>query len=210
MKTEETLLNAARDEQASKAMSKRKRIYLAGPDVFLPDAIAHGRTKAALCANFGFEGAFPLDAQLNLDGLTKHEKARRISLANEGLMRTCDLLIANLTPFRGASMDSGTAFEVGFMRALGRPVLGYTNAADDYRLRAEAYRARGIPQGDSDAPGYEVEDFDLAENLMIEIAIEETGSRVFRHSAKRGEEMTDLTAFRLCLEEARRLIPSGS
>ena len=45
-------------------------------------------------------------------------------------MRSCDLLIANLTPFRGVSMDSGTAFEVGFMRALGRPVLGYTTATD--------------------------------------------------------------------------------
>lgn len=194
-------------------MNKRPRVYLAGPDVFLPDAVAFGRRKAQLCAEAGFEGAFPLDAQLDLDGLTKHGKARRISLANEGLMRTCDLLIANLTPFRGASMDSGTAFEVGFMRALGRPVLGYTNAADDYRLRAETYRARGLPRGDSDAPGYEMEDFDLAENLMIEIAIEETGSRVFRHAAARGEEMADLTAFRLCLADARRLIlvsPSGS
>ncbi len=191
-------------------MTMRKRIYLAGPDVFLPDAVAHGRRKAALCAEFGFEGAFPLDAQLELDGLSKREKARRISLANEGLMRTCDLLIANLTPFRGASMDSGTAFEVGFMRALGRPVLGYTNTSLDYRLRAETYRARGIPHGDSDAPGCEVEDFDLAENLMIEIAIEETGSGVYRHTARRGEEMTDLAAFRLCLEDARRIIPSGS
>ena len=52
-------------------------------------------------------------------------------------MRTCDLLIANLTPFRGVSTDAGTAFEVGFMRALGRPVLGYTNTIADYRERTE-------------------------------------------------------------------------
>jgi nucleoside 2-deoxyribosyltransferase len=83
---------------------------------------------------------FPLDASLDLAGLAKAEQARRISAANEGLMRSCDLLIANLTPFRGVSMDAGTAFEVGFMRALGRPVLGCTNVAADYRQRAEAYR----------------------------------------------------------------------
>ena len=41
-------------------------------------------------------------------------------------MHSCDALVANLTPFRGVSADAGTAFEVGFMRALGRPVLGYT------------------------------------------------------------------------------------
>lgn len=191
-------------------MTSRKRIYLAGPDVFLPDPIAHGRRKAGLCAEAGFDGSFPLDSALELTGLSKHEQARRISLANEALMRSCDLVIANLTPFRGASMDCGTAFEVGFMRALGRPVLGYSNTATDYRQRADAHRARGISPGDADQPHYEIEDFELAENLMIEIAIEESGSRVIRHTARAGEEMTDLTAFRLCLEEARRLNPSGS
>ena len=42
------------------------RIYLAGPEVFLPDAQAMGARKAALCAAHGLEGVFPLDAQLNL------------------------------------------------------------------------------------------------------------------------------------------------
>ena len=46
-------------------------------------------------------------------------------------MRSCDAAVANLTPFRGVSADAGTAFEVGFMRALGRPVLGYTNTPLD-------------------------------------------------------------------------------
>ncbi|MGE3915753.1 MAG: nucleoside 2-deoxyribosyltransferase, partial [Hyphomicrobiaceae bacterium] len=148
-----------------------KRIYLAGPEVFLPDAMDVGRAKAEMARAAGLEGLFPLDQQLPLDGLPRLEQARRISLANEALMRSADLLIANLTPFRGVSMDSGTAFEVGFMRALGRPVLGYTNVPGDYRRRAEAFRARGIPSADADRTDVEIEDFGLAENLMIAVAI---------------------------------------
>src|SRR5690606_5647239 len=122
---------------------KRPRIYLAGPEVFLPNALAVGRRKAELCAEAGFDGAFPLDQSLDLDGLSKAEQARRISLANDELMRACDPLIANMTPFRGVSMDVGTPFEIGYMRALGRPVLGYSIVAHDYRRQTEAFRARG-------------------------------------------------------------------
>ena len=150
---------------------RRPRIYLAGPEVFLPDARAIGVEKCRLAAEAGLEGAFPLDAQLNLDRLPPAEQARRISQANEGLMRSCDALIANLTPFRGVSMDSGTAFEVGFMQALGRPLAGYTNVTPDYSKRAQAFRARGPAPMDADRADLEIEDFGLAENLMIEVAI---------------------------------------
>jgi nucleoside 2-deoxyribosyltransferase len=181
------------------------RIYLAGPEVFLPDAVARGARKAALCAEHGLQGVFPLDAQLGLYGLAKPEAARRISEANEGLMRSCDGLIANLTPFRGVSMDSGTAFEVGFMRALERPVLGYTNVTADYRARAEIYRSAPPPLPDFDHPQAEIEDFDGAENLMIEVAILASGGRVVRTAVAPREEMRDLAGFRACLEQAARL-----
>ncbi len=185
-----------------------KRIYLAGPEVFLPDALAVGRAKAEMAAAAGFEGLFPLDQQLDLAGLAPLEQARRISLANEALMRSADLLIANLTPFRGVSMDSGTAFEVGFMRALGRPVLGYTNVPGDYRRRAEAFRARGIPSADGDRLDVEIEDFGMAENLMIAVAIIESGGSIIEGTAPSGSEMADLIAFARSLEEARRLLLS--
>src|SRR5215510_3297084 len=156
------------------------RIYLAGPEVFLPDALTMGARKAAMCAAHGLEGVFPLDAQLGLAGLAKPEQARRISEANEGLMRSCAGLIANLTPFRGVSMDAGTAFEVGFMQALGRPLAGYTNVAAGYAERARALRARGPAMMDSDRADLEIEDFGFAENLMIEVAILSSGGRVVR------------------------------
>src|SRR5258708_1028231 len=36
--------------------------YLAGPEVFLPDAAEIGRRKKELCRRHGFEGLYPLDA----------------------------------------------------------------------------------------------------------------------------------------------------
>jgi nucleoside 2-deoxyribosyltransferase len=181
------------------------RIYLAGPEVFLPDALAVGARKAGLCAAHELEGVFPLDAQLGLAGLAKAEAAQAISEANEGLMRSCDGLIANLTPFRGVSMDAGTAFEVGFMRALGRPVLGYTNVVVDYRARAEIYRSAPPPLPDFDHPEAEIEDFDGAENLMIEAAIIASGGTVARTAVPPGEERRDLAGFEACLAQAVRI-----
>ncbi|MFM9850788.1 MAG: nucleoside 2-deoxyribosyltransferase [Hyphomicrobiaceae bacterium] len=187
-------------------MSHRPRIYLAGPEVFLPDALAVGQAKVALCAAHDCEGIFPLDASLDLTGLKKHEAAARISAANEGLMRTCDALVANLTPFRGVSMDSGTAFEVGFMRALGRPVFGYSNVAGDYKRRADAYRALRIGLPDADAPDTEVEDFGLEENLMIAVAIVESGGSMVARAAPAGQEMRDLAGFEACLLQVQRVL----
>src|SRR5262245_15248203 len=179
----------------------RPRIYLAGPEVFLPNARVIGMEKCRLAAEAGLEGAFPLDAQLDLDRLPADEQAQRISRANEDLMRSCDGLIANLTPFRGVSMDAGTAFEVGFMQALGRPLAGYTNVAADYAERARTFRARGPTGMDSDRPDLEIEDFGLAENLMIEVAILSSGGRVVRRQVVAGTELTDTAGFAQCLAD---------
>ena len=191
------------------ARNSPPRIYLAGPEVFLPNARQVGEEKRRVSAEAGFEGVFPLDNALDLAGLDKVEQARRISLANEGLMRSCAALVANLTPFRGVSMDAGTAFEVGFMRALGRPVAGYTNVADDYRDRSHAFRAATAHHFDADRAHIEIEDFGLAENLMIEIAITESGCTVIRNSVPRGREMTDLAGFQQCLAELARILDRG-
>ena len=181
------------------------RIYLAGPEVFLPDALAVGARKKALCTQHELEGVFPLDAGLGLAGLAKAEQARRIAASCESQMRSCAGLIANLTPFRGVSMDSGTAFEVGFMRALGRPVLGYTNVVADYKARAETYRSAPPPLPDFDHPEAEIEDFGGAENLMIEVAILASGGTVVRTAVPPGQEMRDLAGFQVCLVQAAKV-----
>ena len=172
------------------------RVYLAGPEVFLANARAIGAAKCAICSDHELAGVFPLDGDVDLDGSSPAEQARRISLANEDLMRSCDAVIANMTPFRGAAMDSGTAFEVGFMRALAKPMFGYSNVATDYAERARLARSNGLSAADFDADDVEIEDFGLAENLMIAVAVSETGPDVVRHASKAASVRTDLDGFR--------------
>jgi nucleoside 2-deoxyribosyltransferase len=153
---------------------------------------------------------FPLDTSLDLAGLPKHEAARRIALANEALIRSCDGLIANMTPFRGAGMDAGTAYEIGFARALGKPVFGYTNTEADYQTRAAVFQ-RLAAEGrwtmpDADAAGIDIEDFDLTENLMLAVAVSESGTTIIAQDADPGREMTDLDAFKACVAQAAVLL----
>jgi nucleoside 2-deoxyribosyltransferase len=179
----------------------RPKIYLAGPEVFHPEARRLGDEKRAICAAAGLEGAYPLDNELDLAGLGKAAQAHSIALANEALMRSCDALIANLTPFRGTSMDAGTAFEVGFMRGLGRPVFGYSNTAIDYADRCRSYRGGPRPAFDVDSATLDVEDFDLPENLMIAVAMSESGLPVVVAQAGGGlaPSLDDLSVFRACV-----------
>jgi len=152
------------------------RIYLAGPEVFLPEARAIGAAKKALCARHGWEGVFPMDPPaLSPSG---EMDWRRIHAANELLLRGCDALVANLTPFRGVGADPGTVFELGFLRALGRPVHGYTHDPRPHLVRVpEARRER---DGWADAQGLRVGDHGLSENLMLEGAIAATGGALLR------------------------------
>ena len=132
-------------------------IYLAGFDVFRPDAVAHGERLKALCAQAGHRGFYPLDHALPA-GPTRPAAARWIYQSNCALIRQADAVLANLNNFRGHEPDSGTAFEVGYAAALGKPVVGYI---DDARPLREQLGAT------LDALGYEVEDFGLARNLML-------------------------------------------
>jgi nucleoside 2-deoxyribosyltransferase len=132
-------------------------IYLAGFDVFLPDALAQGERLKALCARHGHTGLYPLDHALP-PGLGGVAAARWIYQANCALIRRADVVLANLNDFRGHEPDSGTAFEVGYAAALGKPVVGYLD--DDRPLRAQL-------GGSHDAQGLLVEDFGLPRNLML-------------------------------------------
>lgn len=125
------------------------RVYLAGPEVFLPDPLAVARAKKDLCGEYGLEGVFPLDSELDLARLPKREQAHAISQANEELLRGCDALVANLTPFRGPSADPGTVYELGLARGLGLPVFGYTNDPRPFEDRTREFlKVEGLLRAD--------------------------------------------------------------
>lgn len=198
------------ESTAPGSMAVRPRVYLAGPDVFLPNARAAGRAKCAAATRYDLEGVFPLDAELDLDDLDPREQARRISLANEALMRSCDGAIANLAPFRGTSMDAGTAYEVGFMRALGRPVAGYTTCKTDYAVRVHQFRDREITlEGDYDVGSLDIEDFGLAENLMIDVAIHDSVGPIEVGALRGPEGIAAFDAFERCLARMALLLTEG-
>ena len=142
-------------------------IYLAGPEVFLPDAAAIGAAKVALCERYGLDGRYPLDAAVATAELAAPERALALFDAMIVMLDGCDAVIANLTPFRGPSADVGTAWELGYAAGRGLPVFGYTGALVHY--------------GDRVTPdGLLIEDFDLADNLMLEGAVRRHGGEIVR------------------------------
>ncbi len=140
-----------------------QKIYLAGPDVFLPNAIEEGKRLKALCQNYGFEGLFPMDNIIT--GQTPKEIALKIKEANQEMIYACDIVIANLSPFRGPEPDSGTVWEVGFAQALGKTVLAYST--DMRSLKEKTQDLLDLGHSDVDRAGMSIEDFGLSHNLMF-------------------------------------------
>ena len=177
------------------------RIYLAGPDVFLPDPHTRAANLKSICAMHGLHGVSPLDdladepttwAALPL--------ARRIALRNEAHIAGAAALIANLTPFRGPSADAGTIFEIGFMRALGRPVFGWSNSARLFTDRTRAFLGPAATQDREgewhDGEGLLIENFNLSDNLMIDAGIIASGGTLVAADEPR---WTSLASFERCV-----------
>ncbi|AQH05380.1 nucleoside 2-deoxyribosyltransferase (plasmid) [Burkholderia sp. KK1] len=141
------------------------RVYLAGFDVFRRDAKEHGERLKQLCRDRGFVGLYPLDGQVP-SSLQRQDAARWIYAANIELIRSADIVMANLDDFRGSGEpDSGTAFEVGYAAALGKPVWAYRSNEGTLAQRVEA--AATGSNGAYCAGGYLIEDFGLSVNLML-------------------------------------------
>lgn len=124
------------------------RIYIAGPDVFEPDAVEIGRRYKNICEKYGHEGLYPLDNEC--------DSSEEIYKGNIDLIDKADAVVANGNEFRG-EMDVGTAFEVGFAAAKGKKIIIYT---DDVRPLIEKY-------GRTDEKGRITEDFGMPLNLML-------------------------------------------
>ena len=183
-------------------------VYLAGPEVFLPDAVEIGRRKQALCTVYGFAGLYALDNEI--PATTGRRTDKLIYDANTAMMHRADFCICNLTPFRGPGADAGTVFELGLMVGLGKKVFAYTNDAADYVHRVESF-APGSHAGLRDRHGLSVEDFGNFDNLMLEWAVREScGHPVVRHAAAEADLYRDLSGFEQCLRLAAASLASAA
>lgn len=179
-----------------------KKIYLAGPEVFLKNVHEIAAQKKELCRLYGFIGLFPLDNKLELNEFSPADNGLKIAKANEDLIAEADLVIANMTPFRGASCDVGTAYEMGLAKGLGKPVFAYTN---DARLFLERNIDSCGNHTVQDGIFYDqhhmvMEDFGLVDNLMLDGAtsapIVATKPIIHEH------RFEELLGFECCLKQA--------
>jgi nucleoside 2-deoxyribosyltransferase len=196
-------------EPADCAWLMTLRAYLAGPDIFLPAAQQWAERKKSICAHHGLVGVSPLDHPADESpGWAALPDWRRIAARNEVLIRSCDIMIANLTPFRGPSADVGTVYEVGFMRALGRPVYGYATTAEPFTRRTLDFAAAHggtTTNADGfrrDADGLLIEQFGRFDNLMIEAGILDSGGVLIVEEIPTAQRWTDLAVFERCVSAA--------
>jgi nucleoside 2-deoxyribosyltransferase len=185
------------------------KVYLAGPDVFLPDAVEIGRRKVDLCTRHGLEGLYPLDNKIDLSA---KDASLRIFRDNEAMMNAADAIIANLTPFRGPGADAGTVYELGYMAARGKLCLGYSNDPGLYAERVARFSELKTSDGRLiDAQGLTVENFGLADNLMMIHALDLYGCPLIVPRTAAADIWHDLASFEACVRlAAERLAPPAS
>jgi nucleoside 2-deoxyribosyltransferase len=185
------------------------RVYLAGPEVFLPNAAEVLERKRELTRAAGLIPVSPGDS--SIPALRdRHALGLAISRIDEQLMDSADAIIANLTPYRGLAADAGTCFEVGYMCGKGKHAFAYTNVAADHHARTLEYYGGKVvigPDGHQRGPdALSVEDFGMTDNLMLDGGIERRGGIIVRGNAPPEALYTDMAAFEEILAIAARIM----
>jgi nucleoside 2-deoxyribosyltransferase len=174
--------------------------YLAGPDVFLPDAVAHAARKVEICARHGVHGLPPLNE--DAPAATAAPVTWQAIYAKDiAMMERSDIIIANLTPFAGASADSGTLIEVGWFLGRGKPVFGYSNTPENFESRMRR-------QLGNEATEFGIEGFHLPDNLMIVGAVNGGGYPIFTPQDGAARGIGALDVFETCTAAVGRWLAS--
>ena len=180
------------------------KVYLAGPEVFLPNAREQLDIKIALTRAAGLDPVSPGDFVIPPQP-SKRQLGHAISEIDEKMMDSADAIIANLTPYHGVSADVGTCYELGYMCAQGKLTYAYTNVAADMKTRTVAHYGGDVFRSEDGRlrgkrDGLSIEDVEMVDNLMMQGGIERRGGQVVIHDAAAGELYTDTTAFEACLK----------
>jgi nucleoside 2-deoxyribosyltransferase len=163
--------------------------------VFAADPAAIFDRMKLLCLAFGVTGVAPLDNQIGLEGIPPGKALlERIVRADIALMDSLDAAVFCLDGFRrGVEMDAGTAFEVGYMTARGKPIAGWTQDPRLYPRRVADFfqvhygeNLTETPPGPAggtsgllrDPDGILVHSEGCVQNAMVHVGIELAGGIV--------------------------------
>ncbi len=149
--------------------------YLAGPDVFLPNAVAHAARKVEICRRYGLRACPPLNEDVETAAKVL-DVWQAIYEKDIAMMERCDIIIANLTPFGGASADAGN-----------------TSESFEKRMR------RQFGEGHADLG---IEGFHLPDNLMIVGAVHSGGYPIFIPGDGEARSLDALDVFEACAAAA--------
>lgn len=169
-------------------------VYLAGPEVFLPEPVKAGELKKAAIKKlndkhkwpFTLVGLYPMDNEIP-NFKPDRDTGLVIYRANIALMDKAHFVAANMVRFRSPSMDVGTAFEMGYMRGLNKPVFGYYESKPFYGKvekpgiyaeRAKKHYYIDKNKTGVDIHGQSIEDFQMSDNLMMIGALDDAGGKI--------------------------------
>lgn len=152
-----------------------KKVYIAGPGVFagLDTLRARETEKKNILSSKGFAPLYPLDNEIKVDANEPPSvTAMKIRTANIAMIDDSDVVIADITMFRGHGSDPGTTFEIGYATGRGIPVILFWNKKCGW---PRIYKDRVCESGEfienvggylTDCNGAIIEDFGLPDNLM--------------------------------------------
>jgi len=158
----------------------KPKVYISGPQYLLPNAEEYKNEQLKLCQSYGFEGKHPLDIHVDFSA-NGPLIAKEIYEALQKMMQNSDVIVADCNPLRGALMDDGAAYELGYCNALRKPSYGYVDNLDS--LSKSIIRHFSLEENDNgdylDQHGYLVgDDFGTTINLMMQNGMSESGGRL--------------------------------
>lgn len=157
---------------------KNYKIYLAGPDVFRRNALSRFVSLKRFANRYGHEGLAPLDNMLIISDDDKFTPvhSKLIFEANLELIHKCDVIIANLDPFRGPGVDDGTAWEIGYGYSLDKVIYGYSDLSD----KSLGDITNMMFDMSKQKKYTEIEKMGHSVNLMIADSIKASGGKIFK------------------------------
>ncbi len=151
--------------------------YMAGPWMFgSPESVSDFKARVRFFCERDLNGAvwplFPMDPvvmDLMAMGIDDPAGPAEIAAHRRRHIACCDVIVADVTPFRGVQPDPGTVLEIGFAHGAGKGVWLYSEKPIPRlrdRLWAEGLISVYISK-DRDRDGYLIEDFGLPVDTML-------------------------------------------